>query len=224
MSWERLAVLAVAPMKTCAGDQSDIVNVLACREHLFDLARADSDSAAFFVSCAIEWASVHLGVSVLDSAAAFKSLAYEIHDAYREIPFAVNNVHEPRLQAFFRDIRAVAPSAFGAEWTPAVVCLYVRYFHQLQFGKPTPAEVLEAVKAIESIEGIEAARTLAFLIGIALKATRVHSIERQLWGASFSSVLLESPTEAEQVIASVASETSTGESSSITMLANEGPK
>jgi len=176
--WRRVALLATDLDTVLVDDAELSIDMIRNRKRLFDLVRQDADSAAIFVSCPIEWINLRSGGNILDTDGELADRAHHLHEKYLKIPFDPVHLGAEDLVELRTLLCARAPGAFSDEWTPAVVSLYARYFHQIQFGSVSPDDVLAAVTYVDGQEGRRAAGLLAFLLGVALGSNKVHELER----------------------------------------------
>ena len=198
MEWSDVALLAIDPKDSNPRFAGLTANVLLKRDALFNLVRADSDFSAIFVSCPVEWANILAGANVLEGEPELEGRANWLHERFSRIPFDVSTAANPDLACFVQDLALKVPAAFSDDWRPATVTLYARYIHRLRFGKPTPDEVVDAVKAAEALDGRRPARLLAFLLGMALDSNRNHTLARLLQPERFSVAAQASPAKSDK--------------------------
>ena len=193
-AWASVAAAALAPNSTSFCDYDVTTALLVAREKLFELVREDADSAAIFVACPVEWISLRSGGNILDSNPEIAARAIPLNEKYRGIPFAPDVVLASDIVDFLTALLEQYPWAFSAAWTPSTAAIYVRYFHRLRFGKPTPHEVIEAIRVSEISGGRGPARMLAFLLGVALDSSRTLVVDQMLRREQFSSTTTALPT------------------------------
>jgi hypothetical protein len=189
MEWSDLAALAIDPKGSDSRFSGLTVSLLLNRDALFDRVRADTNVSAVFVACPVEWADMHSKANALEREPVLMGLAHLLHERYRDVPFNTLTVADPELAGFLKELSSKVPVAFNDEWRPATLTLYTRYLHRIRFGKPSPDEVVGAVKAAEALDGRRPARLLAFLLGVALESNRIHALARQLQPEQFGAAV-----------------------------------
>jgi hypothetical protein len=175
-----LVPLMLDPRRDAAGLQGMTARLMLDWRVLFDSVRDDTDSSAIFVSCPVAWANLYSGTNLLQAHPELSDRKNALHHRYRDQPFSAKCVSEDDLAYFLGDLIALAPGVFQEGWTPTNITMYVRLRHRLKYGKPSPDEVVSAIKAVEQVDGQPSATLLAFLLGAALESSRTHALARQL--------------------------------------------
>jgi hypothetical protein len=184
---------------------------LSSRDRLFDLAREDADSGAFFVSCPIEWINLRSDSNIFDTDVVLADLAQHLHQKYLNVPFEASLAIAEDIEEFETLLISKAPDAFPGAWRPAMISLYVRYSHRLRFGSSTPNDIVASVRAIDTSSDRRAAEMLAFLLGVALGSNKTHSIERSLHHGRFAVAMpLPPPVAPSRHMADASSEAASG--------------
>jgi hypothetical protein len=186
--WGALATQIINP-NTNVSDASDFpAKFIKSRDRLFDLAREDLDSCALFVSCPIEWISLQSDTHIFDTDADLAEQAQLLHEKYLNVAFDALIAKSEDIKNFENLLIAKAPEAFPGAWSPSLISLYIRFSHKIQFGAPSPDDIVAAVRAIHKSDDRCAAELLAFLLGVALGSNKTHSLERSLHPKRFEAV------------------------------------
>jgi hypothetical protein len=181
--WKTLAAVALDPRHPVRGSARKAAHLVKLRTQLYDACREDADTGAFLISCPSEFATAIAGVKFVrgDLRAQMRTL----HEQLREMPYGPDVFRHEGVSDFFSRMTSLAPKAFSGAWRPAGAAIYVRYCHQIQFGKVSPDELVRDFRLVAEIEGADSARIVGFLLGIALGPTHVQSLARQLQGDKY---------------------------------------
>ena len=187
VEWGTLASRAINPTITDVTRQDKSAWLLRSRDTLFETCRQDSDNCAFLISCPVEWINLRSDIgNILETDPILGNKANELYEKFQTIRFAPSELENAEIAQFLAELNSAAEDAFDSVWKPAAISLYVRYFHRLNFGKPTPDEIVTAIRASEMLDGRESACALAFLLGAAMSQHQVHSLERQMQSQRFT--------------------------------------
>lgn len=189
LSWQNLSELAIDPDCRPVDSASSIWKLLKNREELFELCREDGDVAAFFISCAVEWVNHLSDRNFLEVNPTFGERAYALHQRLSGMPFDSSVLTDPTVKEFFSDLVNLKPEFFSIVCKPLTVAFYVKYFHRLRFGKPSPDEVINVINTVTVLDGKDAGRVIAFLLGIVLGTNRVQALARLIKGKNYSVAL-----------------------------------
>lgn len=149
-------------------------------ESLFDLVRSDADKGAIFISCPVEWVNLRSNTNVLEQNVDLGNMAQLDHEIYWATAFEPSLAGSEGIMRCHDVLQTNAAEYFPGAWTPALITLYVRYSHLIKYGSVNPDEIIAAVNALKKPDDQSSAQLLAFLLGVALGANKVHALERLL--------------------------------------------
>ena len=193
-----LAMDSLYPVVDGLGADDFQKNFFLSVESLFDLVRGDSDKGSLFVSCPVEWVCHRSNVNLLEEDPTLGDLAQRELEMYWSVKFDPALSESEGITRLFDALKAKVPDFFPGSWTPALITLYVRYSHLIRYGSVKPEEIVAAINALRRPGDQSSAQLLAFLLGVALGANKVHALERLLHperfkiAKSFSDQIVES--------------------------------
>lgn len=183
---EDILVGAVNAKDISDDESSVILQLLKKCETLHEICRADTDSAAYWVSCSVEWVNLVYQENFLERDSNLRDRAYVLFEQLKNEPFNFTALQDLEVQQFLVQLKLQASDAFNDAVQPLLVAVYTRYLHKIRFGKLVPEDVLEVVQSIQQFEGPSSSYLISFLLGIELGSARVQSLSRLLTPERFS--------------------------------------
>lgn len=175
-SWEELARLVLRPSTEIRKPPGLLEVFLRSRDKLIDLARGDHDSQAHIIAAAVEWVLMHRGEEVLAGSGELYAALEDLHAEVRNLGWDESIGISDSLLRGLGDLRALAPNSFNIELTPLSVSIFLRYFERARGGGFDITYFLRDLAQLERLDGPDAARLVAYMIGVEFGPEKVRQI------------------------------------------------